>query len=88
MRLLRQRGTNPIPDPNCCLTGVEVCLPWVLEGPVKGTRLPIRGHQKSEPEEALSGKSLHTNQRNRLLILVTLLAVADLFRPLLLPVMP
>lgn len=36
----------------------------------------------------MSGKSLHTNQRNRLLILVTLLAVADLFLPLLLPVMP
>ena len=33
----------------------------------------------------MSGKSLHTNQRNRLLILVTLPAVADLFRPLLLP---
>ena len=64
---------------------MEFCLPRVLEGPVGGTRLPIRGNQKSEPEEALSGKSLHTNQRNRLLILVTLLAVAGLFRPSLLP---
>ena len=80
VRLLRQGGTNPIPDQNCCLTGMEVCLPRVLEGPVQGTRLPIRRDQKSEPEEALSGKSLYTNQRNRLLILVSLLAVAGLCR--------
>ena len=64
---------------------MEVCLPRVLEGPVQGTRQPIRRNQKSEPEEALSGKSLYTNQRNRLLILVSLLAVAGLFRPVLLP---
>ena len=85
MRLLRQGGTNPIPDQNCCLTGMEVCLPSVLEGPVGGTRLPIRGDQKSKPEEALSRKSLHTNQRNRLLLLFSLLAVAALFRPVLVP---
>ena len=85
MRLLRQGGTNPIPDQNCCLTGMEVCLPRVLEGSVKGTRLPIRGHQKSEPEKALIGKSLRTNQRNRLLILLSLLAVASLCRLVLLP---
>lgn len=52
----------------------------MLEGPVKGTLLPIRGNQKGEPEKALSGKSILTNQHDRLLILVTLLAFAGLCR--------
>ena len=85
VRLLRQGGTNPIPDQNCCLTGMDVCLPRVLEGPVGGTRLPIRGNQKSEPEEALIGKSLRTKQRNRMATLVSLLAIAALRRLVLLP---